>query len=243
VDFFQGLKAGSSPKTILLIGPNHYHQGTQPVSLSSLPWKTPFGPLRADRSLIARIKTRLRLPEDPQAFSGEHSLGILVPFLKLYFPDAELVPVLLRVNVPEPLLERFGEVLAEFVRQPRHVVILSMDFSHNSSAERAEAADRAARRVIASLRDDQTRGLQVDCRAGLRVLLRTLRTMGNLQVDFRDHTNSAILTGHRDQAGLTSYFTIFFRECPQSPASLKEKKKGSGFHAFYLFPGVTKPDQ
>lgn len=216
VDFFQCLKAVSSPKKILLIGPNHYHQGTQPISLSSLPWRTPFGPLRADRSSIARIQARLGLPEDPDAFSGEHSLGVLIPFVKFYFPDAEIVPVLLKAGVSEPMLEGFSDILLEFLRQPSHLVILSMDFSHDCSAETADTADQAARKAVASLQDDQTSGLHVDCRSGLRVLLKTLRRLDNVQVDFRDHTNSAVLTGHRGQTNVTSYFTIFFLQRPRS---------------------------
>ena len=220
VDFFQCLKAVSSPKKILLIGPNHYHQGTQAVSLSSLPWRTPFGPLRADRPFIARIQARLGLPEDPDAFSGEHSLGVLIPFVKFYFPDAEIVPVLLKAGVSEPMLEGFSHTLLEFLRQPSHLIILSMDFSHDCSAETADTADQAARKAIASLQDGPTSTLHVDCRSGLRVLLKTLRKLDNVQVDFRDHTNSAILTGHKDQPNVTSYFTIFFLQRPQPSSSL-----------------------
>ncbi len=210
VDFFQCLKVCSSPQKILLIGPNHYHQGTQPISLSSLPWRTPFGPLRTDCSFIARMLTRLGCPEDPDAFSGEHSLGILIPFVKFFFPDAEIIPVLLKPEVSEPMLEELGHILLEFLGEPSHVIILSMDFSHDSSAEAASIADQAAEKAITSLQDDQTSGLQVDCRKGLRILLKTLRKLDNVQVDFRDHTNSAILTGHRDQTNVTSYFSIFF---------------------------------
>jgi len=220
VDFFQCLKICSSPKKIFLIGPNHYYQGTQPVSLSSLPWKTPFGSLRTDRSLVARMKTRLGLPEDPDAFSGEPSLGVLIPFVKFYFPDSKIVPVLLKPDVPEPMLERFGDQLLEFLGQPSHVIILSMDFSHDCPSETADAADQAAQEAITFLRDGQTSTLHVDCRSGLRALLKTLRRLDNIQADFRDHTNSAILTGHRDQTNVTSYFTIFFLQRSQPSSSL-----------------------
>ena len=225
VDFFQELKMCSSPKEILLIGPNHYRQGIQPISLSSLPWRTPFGPLGTDRSFIARIQTRLGLPEDPDAFSGEHSLGVLIPFIKFYFPDSKIVPVLLKPDLSEPMLEGLGDQLFEFLSEPSHIIILSMDFSHDSTAETADAADQAAQEVITFLQDDQASSLQVDCRNGLRVLLKTLRRLGQVQADFRDHTNSATLTGHKNQTNVTSYFTILFRQRPQPspPPSLNDR--------------------
>jgi hypothetical protein len=97
-----------------------------------------------------------------------------------------------------------------------------MDFSHGSTAGTADVADQSAEKAITFLQDDQASSLQVDCRSGLRVLLKMLRRLGDIQADFRDHTNSATLTGHKDQTNVTSYFTIFFRQRPQpSPPSLK----------------------
>ena len=225
VDFFQGLKMCSTPKEILLIGPNHYRQGTQPISLSSLPWKTPFGPLRTDYSFIARMKRRLGLPEDPDAFSGEHSLGVLIPFIKFYFPDSKIVPVLLKPDVPESMLERFDDELLIFLGQPSHLVILSMDFSHAASLEKADLADQEAQKAIASLQDERALGLDVDCRVGLHLLLKALRRLDDVRVDFQGHTNSAMLTGCRGLRNVTSYFSIFFRQGPQPTTRLRANRR------------------
>ena len=55
VRFFAELQANSSPETIILLGPNHFHQGLANISISLLPWKTPFGVLQTDRQLVQAI--------------------------------------------------------------------------------------------------------------------------------------------------------------------------------------------
>ena len=101
VRFFDTLRSGPSPETIILIGPNHFHHGSANISLSSLPWKTPFGVVETDRSVVQQLKTVTGLPEDPEAFTGEHSVGVLVPFLKHYFPHSRVVPILVARSVGE----------------------------------------------------------------------------------------------------------------------------------------------
>jgi AmmeMemoRadiSam system protein B len=210
VRFFSALHAESSPETIILIGPNHFHHGLANISLSSLPWKTPFGVLETDRGIVQQIKTATRLPEDPEAFTGEHSVGVLVPFLKYYFPRSRVVPILIDVNAQERPLKEMGNLLSEFAGDPKVLVLLSMDFSHNSVSSVADARDAQAEQAISSLDFSKTDGLNVDCRKGLWVLLASLRHLGHVRVQASEHTNSARLTGNAGQTDVTSYFSVFF---------------------------------
>ena len=98
VRFFSEMAKHSSPSTIILLGPNHYHHGLANISLSSLPWKTPFGIVPSDRQLVQSLAAAARLPEDPEAFTGEHSVSVLIPFIKYYFPHSRVVPILIDVN-------------------------------------------------------------------------------------------------------------------------------------------------
>ena len=74
VGFFECLAARDRPDRILLIGPDHFTKGLQPITVSSLPWKTPFGEQEADTATAATIQEALGLSSDPEAFSGEHSI-------------------------------------------------------------------------------------------------------------------------------------------------------------------------
>jgi MEMO1 family protein len=210
VRFFTGLQQHSAPDTIVLLGPNHFHHGLANISVSSLPWKTPFGVLPTDQQLVQKISAATQLPEDPDAFSGEHSVGVLIPFVKYYFPRSRVVPILIDVNAKSLPLARLRNVLSSFLKNPRTLLLLSMDFSHDAVASIAEARDVQAQEVISTMDAPKTKNLHTDCRKGLWLLLESLKQAGYTGVQFNEHTNSSRLTGKPDQPDVTSYFTIYF---------------------------------
>ncbi|HMD83357.1 MAG TPA: AmmeMemoRadiSam system protein B [Terriglobia bacterium] len=210
VRFFATLRAGSSPETLILIGPNHFHHGSANISVSSLPWKTPFGIMETDQRIVQQVRSVANLPEDPEAFTGEHSVGVLIPFLKYYFPRSRVVPVLVDVNSREDQLKELRPLFAEFLANPQLLVVLSMDFSHDSVSSVADARDDQAQEAILDLDTAQVRKLSVDCRGGLWLFLASLRDLGRVKAQVDEHTNSARLTGKPGQVNVTSYFTMFF---------------------------------
>jgi AmmeMemoRadiSam system protein B len=210
VRFFAELAQQPSPKTIILLGPNHHHHGLANISFSSLPWKTPFGELPADQKLVHTIAAATELPEDREAFTGEHSVGVLIPFVKYYFPTAQIVPILVDLNAQSYPLRRLRAVLSSALENPDTLLLLSMDFSHNSVSSIADERDSEARAVISAMDTAKTEALHVDCRKGLWLLLESLKQVGCRSVLFREHTNSSLLTRNPTQPDVTSYFTIYF---------------------------------
>ena len=208
VQFFAAL--GTSPETIILIGPNHFHHGSANISFSSLPWKTPFGVIATNLDIVHQLMAATNLPEDPEAFTGEHSVGVLIPFLKYYFPRSRVVPVLIDVNARENDLRELRPLLARFLANPQLLVVLSMDFFHDSVVSIADSRDRATQQAILELDADKVSELNVDCLRGLWLLLASLRDLGQVKVQFNEHTNSAQLTGNPHQSNVTSYFTMYF---------------------------------
>jgi len=210
VRFFATLRPAFSPETIVLIGPNHFHQGSANISFSSLPWKTPFGALEANRRIVQQATTATNLPEDQEAFTGEHSVGVLIPFLKYYFPHSRVVPILIDVNAREEPLRELRTLLAGFLANPQLLVLLSMDFSHDSVASLADSRDDRAQKVIFALDAEKVKELNVDCPRGLWLVLAALRDLGDVKTLVGEHTNSARLTGKSSQPNVTSYFTMYF---------------------------------
>jgi len=210
VRFFSNLQAGTFPETIILIGPNHFHHGLANISVSSLPWRTPFGVMETDPRIVQQVKGAVNLPEDPEAFMGEHSVGVLLPFLKYYFPHSHLVPILVDVNAQEEPLKELRGLISGYLGNAKILVLLSMDFSHNSVASVADSRDAQAQPAISGLDLGKVEGLNVDCRKGLWLLLASLRDLGQVKVRISEHSNSARLTGNPQQSNVTSYFSIFF---------------------------------
>jgi AmmeMemoRadiSam system protein B len=135
---------------------------------------------------------------------------VLVPFVKYYFPHVRVVPILVDINAHETTLKALGGVLAAWIENPHVLVVLSMDFSHNSTDGIAASRDAASQEAITNLATTKVENLNVDCRKGLWVLLAALREAGGVKVDISEHTNSARLTGNLRQPDVTSYFTVYF---------------------------------
>jgi AmmeMemoRadiSam system protein B len=212
VRLFEQLRDNISPDTIILIGPNHFHHGRGNISLSSLPWKTPFGGVDADRPMIEKIRTATARPDDTEAFTGEHSVGILIPLVRYYFPHSRVAPILIDVNADESQLRALRGVLANLLRNPKVFVLLSMDFSHNSTAGDADSRDEEAEQAVSALDVGRVSQLHVDCHKGLWLLLAALRDLGRVQVGIEEHTNSSRLTMNPSQRNVTSYFTVCFAQ-------------------------------
>ena len=210
VRFFSGLQTGTSPETILLIGPNHFHHGLANISVSSLPWKTAFGVMESDERVAEQLKATINLPEDRDAFMGEHSVGVLIPFLKYYFPHSHVVPILVDVNAQERPLRELRGLISGYLGNPKILVLLSMDCSHNSDVSIADSRDAQTRQAISGVDPNKVEGLNVDCPKGLWLLLGSLQDSRQVKVQISEHSNSARLTGNLHQSDATSYFSVFF---------------------------------
>jgi AmmeMemoRadiSam system protein B len=211
-EFFFCLSKNAKPERVVLIGPDHYGQSIERISVSSLPWKTPFGTLASDTLAATTINSSLNLDDDPEAFSGEHSIGVLVPFIHYYFPESRLVPIIIQRNVGLDKLNKFKTILNAYLSDPKTLVLLSMDFTHNQTSEEADRRDELSRNVIEKFEYEKTDKLDVDCHPGLKMLLAALRERQGMRARFLNHSNSAKITGQTGLTNVTSYFTILFEE-------------------------------
>lgn len=211
-EFFTCLSSNVKPDRIVLIGPDHYGQSMGGISVSRLPWKTPFGVLHSDERAATTIEESLGLSDDSEAFSGEHSIGVLVPFIRYYFPECKIVPVIIQRNTGLDKLSKLKGILDYFLNDPKTLVLLSMDFSHNQTSEEADRRDDLARSVIEKLDYQDTDKLDVDCHPGLKVFLASLKERKSIRARVLNHSNSGKITGEKNGANVTSYFTILFTE-------------------------------
>ena len=170
-DFFSCLAAKTGPDRVVLIGPDHYGQAIAGIAFSPLPWVTPFGELSSDPLSVAALREALEVLYDVNAFSGEHSISVLVPFVRYYFPNSRIVPIIVQRNVRFDLQVRLKQVIENYLADPRTLVLLSMDFSHDQSPAEAGRRDRRAKSVIETLDYLQTDTLDIDCHPGSKLLL------------------------------------------------------------------------
>jgi AmmeMemoRadiSam system protein B len=172
---------------VVLLGPSH-RVGFPGVAASGAgAFETPLGPVAVDRDAVAALVKAGLAREFEPAHENEHSLEVHLPFLKLVFPDARVVP-LLAGDDDAHAAER---ALAHLWGDGETAVVISSDLSHYhdyATAQRLDAATAKSMEQLAAggIDHEQACGatgvnalLAIASRKGLSCLTLDLRNSGD----------------------------------------------------------------
>ncbi len=205
--FFEGLKK-QDIKTIVLVGPNHFEQGANKISISAAQWQTPYGDVLPDADLAQNLAKQKGAKIDEEPFAGEHAISGLVPFIKKSLPEAKLVSVILKnATTPEE-----AKSLATSIKNnsdSNTLVLASVDFSHYLPALVADFHDDKSRAVIENLDEVGVWNLEVDSPASLAVALHYANDVKVEQANLLWQTNSSRLINNLDTLGTSHQFYYF----------------------------------
>lgn len=192
----------------VLIGPNHYGTGEDVSVYPRGAWATPLGELPINQKLADSIVAGSSFARtDMQAHSREHSLEVLMPFIKHSSPSADIVPIAMRDYSPD-VCKDLGDAIARALTEHHitgtTVLVASSDMSHFISAADAERLDRLAIDRILAL--DPAGLLEVVrennitmCGSGpVAAVLWAALALGARKAELSRYTNSSEITGDRD---------------------------------------------
>lgn len=141
------------PKTILLIGPNHWSTGSPFALYAYGEWETPLGRVAVDSDLAAvLVEGCPNLRIDEQAHAEEHSLEVELPLLQAKRADFSMVPLIISETDFDEIrktAESIGEVLKN--RPEPVLVVISNDMSHYEPDAVTREKDRYALDAILAL--------------------------------------------------------------------------------------------
>jgi len=208
--------ATSEPITIFLVGPNHFFRGPGKIAVANYNWQTPNGILPADQSAINKILASQAVSLDNGPFPEEHSMGNLVGFIKYYFPQAKIVPIIIKDVLKEAEINELTDILNQN-SEKNSLIIASLDFSHYLPSAQAEKADEKTLPIIRELDYEAVKNLNennqpdhVDSKPTLQVFLKLMVLKKAVNFSMIDHNNSGrLLNNFTDPT--TSYITGFFQ--------------------------------
>ena len=196
---------GRTYDTVVVIGPSHRDAFTGLSVYDTTRFDTPLGSIPCDRELIGRLLgSHPSIVYRPSAHRDEHSLEVQVPFLQRALSGFKLVMVVAGGRDPEAEL-KLVDVLAEYAKHKRVLVVASSDLSHYHGYAAANKLDAVALASIAAL---DTAALIRDigaerCEAcGILPVLITMdyaRRMGARGGVLLKHANSGDTAGPKDQ--------------------------------------------
>ena len=134
------------PSLLVLLGPNHYNRGSR-ILTSRLGWQTPFGTVEVDEEVVEQLLDSNIVKKDDIAFTEEHSIGNVMPFVKYYLPYTKVVPIIYHHDVSKKEASLMAEHLANLA-EDGVVIIASVDFSHYLTRQEAEEKDRQTLKVL-----------------------------------------------------------------------------------------------
>jgi len=209
-EFFVSL-VPQDPKTIILVGPNHFDTGKFEALTSSFGWETPFGIVEPNGELVGELVGTGLVQEDEDVFSKEHSIGALVSYIKYYLPGAKLVPIILKPSYELKDSVNLAGVVGGMLGE-NTVLIASVDFSHYLKSFEAEEKDKTTLAVIKAGDLERLFSFNsdfLDCPGCVATTLLTMENKHKSNLEVLGHTNSGKILGD-GEAPTTSYFLMSF---------------------------------
>lgn len=199
-------------KRIILMGPNHFFKGQSSVITTDRPWQTNYGEIAADSDFINLMANRNLISQGKEIVEGDHSITSLLPFVEIFFPQADFVPLLMK----EPISQQNAKILAKFLAEnldDETLIVASIDFSHYLPKEIADAHDKESIKALQTL-DSNFLANKIDADSPhiLTVLEKYLKLRGHIKFTLLHHTNSAELTGNLREPSTTSHIIGFFEK-------------------------------
>ena len=128
---YSALAAGTEqPDVIVLFGGVHRYRGREAALFSHGQWETPLGPLTVDARLAERVMGHTNLiADDPFAHEDEHSIEVQCPFVKHFFPEATILPIMVPISTRSP---EVGDAVARTLKAYEYnaLIIGTTDLTH-----------------------------------------------------------------------------------------------------------------
>lgn len=146
-NFYKNIRK-ENPKTVFILGPDHFHKASSQIVSADLRFYTPFGYLETDESIINELKKENLVKIDNQVFKSEHSILSQTFFIKYLFPKAKIVPLIFQPELGAKDAKNIAKALKPY--KENSIFIVSVDFSHYLSFFEAQKADRETKEKLES---------------------------------------------------------------------------------------------
>jgi AmmeMemoRadiSam system protein B len=200
------------PDVVVVVGPDHFRRGPA-VGTGFGSWRTAWGEVGAADELVGDLLAAGLASDAWQALDGEHSVGAVMPFIKRYLPQAEVVALTLRRETGREEAADLGRFVRDWaVEKGRRVfVVASVDFSHYLPLAQAEVMDSVTLAALERADWDALYGMgpsNLDSPGALTVAFAFAGSLEKTRFRVIDHTNSAVLLGQPNLSQTTSHFLL-----------------------------------
>lgn len=213
-DFFKELSLKGNYKTIVLLSPDHFNRGAlcdKSAFIALEQGSKEFVDFKVDNSLLKGLCDRAEICPNNSFVSLDHGITNLLPYIKEYFPQSKLLPILIPSNISEDQIIQLITAIDSY-NSSQIIVLASVDFSHYLPKTAAEFHDVKSIRALLNFEKENFQNLEVDCWQclyGAR-LFAELRQKESPKII--RYSNSADFSTNKNAEETTSYFSVIFEK-------------------------------
>ena len=214
-DFFSYISSREKPKTIVILSPDHFQSGILMESNSFITIaldsnQKEFNNLKVDTLLWEKLLKENKMILNNSAVIAEHGVTVLFPYIKKYFPETNILPILIPADITKEQVEKLVKTVDENTL-PNAIVVASVDFSHYFPSQAADFHDAKSIRVLLNFEEENFKNIEVGCWQALYAARLFAKLRQKEVPRIIAHKNSVDFL-NLELEETTSYFSVVFGE-------------------------------
>ena len=210
--FFGYIFSKGKPETIILLSPDHFNSEVLCKRASFITLEPEIGDfktLKVEGFLLRNLIKKTDFCFNNSSVELDHGLTDLLPFIKSYFPNTKILPILVPSNISEEQITSLIETINS-QSSSKTIVIASVDFSHYLPKNAAEFHDAKSIRVLLNFEKEKFKNIEVDCWQCLYGARLFAKLRNKERPEVIAYGNSADFLKNSDIDETTSYFSVVF---------------------------------
>jgi len=214
-DFFSYISSRGKPETIVILSPDHFQSGILMESNSFITITLDsndkeFNNLKVDTLLWVKLFKENKMALNNSAVIADHGITTLLPYIKKYFPETNILPILIPADITKEQVEQLVKTIDENTLLDT-IVVASVDFSHYLPSRAADFHDTKSIRVLLNFEEENFKNIEVDCWQALYAARLFAKLQQKEAPHIIAHKNSADFL-NLELEETTSYFSVVFGE-------------------------------
>lgn len=192
-------------KTFILVGTNHFNFDHE-IYTTDKWYITPFGMLDIDKELAQKLMPSMKV--NNKVIVDEHSIHSIVGFIKKYYPDAKIVPIIINDQVSTGALDE----LSQKIHDNWHSDVFylqSTDFSHYQPQYVTDFYDLYSKNVLDDFDISRVPNMWVDCKNIMYLTFHLLDSLGAKKHFLLKNSSSNNYIGVSNFQNTSHFFSYF----------------------------------
>ena len=192
--FYRGVSQAMEPSLVVIVSPNHYEAGEVVFQTCNCSYETyGMGMLRTSEEDLEMLMLSGLVQLANENFEIEHGVFAHANYVKHFFPEAEILPVIVKGDAGRDELDalvgyferKYGERFGEDV-----LFVASVDFAHYMTKEVSDVHDEVSFEAVAGFDYESYWDIELDSPGSIYVVSKLASEAGFDQVSLIEHTNS-----------------------------------------------------